>query len=253
MRKKKPAPWRYPPQIREVVLQRLAAGERLKHIGREPGLPCPESVTGWMRADPRFAAEVAQARVHGEHRRRFMLDEAKARAFLARVRAGEKIGDVLRDPAMPTPATYRAWLAASAPFAEAVHAVRLSRVAEKAERLRGRFRPYEAAVGERIYVRLWKGERLRDILRSDKAFPSLAVLARWRREAPEFERLLQVAIAGWRRRRGQARHPLTEEIEERVREAVPRSVVDTHLEPIEDPVSWEDARLERPAQGTGSG
>lgn len=50
---------------------------------------------------------------------------------------------------------------------------------------------------------------------------------------------------GWTVQRG---HDLLEEIEERIREAVPRSVVDTHLEPIEDPVSWEDTRLERPAQ-----
>jgi cation diffusion facilitator family transporter len=52
----------------------------------------------------------------------------------------------------------------------------------------------------------------------------------------------------WTVQRG---HDLLEAIEERVREAVPRSVVDTHLEPIEDPVSWEDTRLERPVQGTG--
>jgi cation diffusion facilitator family transporter len=44
-------------------------------------------------------------------------------------------------------------------------------------------------------------------------------------------------------------HDLLEQIEERIREAVPRSVVDTHLEPIEDPVSWEDTRLERPSSG----
>lgn len=50
----------------------------------------------------------------------------------------------------------------------------------------------------------------------------------------------------WSVQRG---HDLLEEIEERVREAVPRSVVDTHLEPIEDPVSWEDTRLERPNSG----
>jgi hypothetical protein len=31
---------------------------------------------------------------------------------------------------------------------------------------------------------------------------------------------------------------------------VPHSVVDTHLEPIEDPVSWEDTRLERRNEGT---
>jgi len=36
-----------------------------------------------------------------------------------------------------------------------------------------------------------------------------------------------------------------EEIEEKIRTAVPHSSVDTHLEPIEDPVSWEDTRLER--------
>lgn len=54
----------------------------------------------------------------------------------------------------------------------------------------------------------------------------------------------------WTVQRG---HDLLEEIEERVREAVPRSVVDTHLEPIEDPVSWEDTRLERPSQGMGAG
>ncbi len=46
----------------------------------------------------------------------------------------------------------------------------------------------------------------------------------------------------WTVQRG---HDLLEEIEERVRSAVPNSVVDTHLEPIEDPVSWQDARLER--------
>jgi cation diffusion facilitator family transporter len=40
-------------------------------------------------------------------------------------------------------------------------------------------------------------------------------------------------------------HDLLEEIEEQVRAAVPNSSVDTHLEPIEDPVSWSDLRLER--------
>jgi divalent metal cation (Fe/Co/Zn/Cd) transporter len=52
----------------------------------------------------------------------------------------------------------------------------------------------------------------------------------------------------WTVQRG---HDLLEEIEERIREAVPRSVVDTHLEPVEDPVSWEDTRLERPSPGAG--
>jgi cation diffusion facilitator family transporter len=52
----------------------------------------------------------------------------------------------------------------------------------------------------------------------------------------------------WTVQRG---HDLLERIEERIRSTVPNSVVDTHLEPIEDPVSWEDTRLERPSQGDG--
>ncbi|HUE95878.1 MAG TPA: cation diffusion facilitator family transporter [Longimicrobiaceae bacterium] len=40
-------------------------------------------------------------------------------------------------------------------------------------------------------------------------------------------------------------HDLLEEIERRIREAVPNSTVFTHLEPIEDPVSFEDTELRR--------
>lgn len=40
-------------------------------------------------------------------------------------------------------------------------------------------------------------------------------------------------------------HELLERMEEDIRRAVPESVVFTHLEPIEDPVSFEDVRLER--------
>lgn len=46
----------------------------------------------------------------------------------------------------------------------------------------------------------------------------------------------------WSVQRG---HDLLETIEDRVRAAVPNSTVFTHLEPIEDPVSFVDTRLER--------
>ncbi len=48
-------------------------------------------------------------------------------------------------------------------------------------------------------------------------------------------------------------HDLLEHIEERVRSAVPNSTVFTHLEPIEDPVSFEDTRLERKKPAGPSG
>jgi cation diffusion facilitator family transporter len=48
----------------------------------------------------------------------------------------------------------------------------------------------------------------------------------------------------WTVQRG---HDLLEQIEEAVRDVVPNSTVFTHLEPIEDPLSWDDLRLERRA------
>ncbi len=40
-------------------------------------------------------------------------------------------------------------------------------------------------------------------------------------------------------------HDLLERIEAEIREAVPRITVFTHLEPIEDPVAWEDVSIDR--------
>jgi cation diffusion facilitator family transporter len=50
----------------------------------------------------------------------------------------------------------------------------------------------------------------------------------------------------WNIQRG---HELLEEIERDIRRALPGSTVFTHLEPAEDPVSWEDERLDRPEGG----
>lgn len=52
----------------------------------------------------------------------------------------------------------------------------------------------------------------------------------------------------WSVQRG---HDLLEAIEEEVRSAVPNTSVFTHLEPIEDPASFADVRLERDSQAPG--
>ncbi len=49
----------------------------------------------------------------------------------------------------------------------------------------------------------------------------------------------------WSVQRG---HDLLERIEERIRRSIPRCTVFTHLEPLEDPASFEDTRLERGPQ-----
>ncbi len=47
---------------------------------------------------------------------------------------------------------------------------------------------------------------------------------------------------GWTVRRG---HTLLEEIENEIRTALPGTTVFTHLEPLDDPVSWHDTELDR--------
>jgi hypothetical protein len=43
---------------------------------------------------------------------------------------------------------------------------------------------------------------------------------------------------------------LLERIEADIRRAVPAALVFTHLEPLNDPASWEDVKLERPPPRT---
>ena len=47
----------------------------------------------------------------------------------------------------------------------------------------------------------------------------------------------------WTIQRG---HDLVERIEMDLRQALPNITIDTHLESLEDPASWEDTGLDRP-------
>jgi cation diffusion facilitator family transporter len=54
---------------------------------------------------------------------------------------------------------------------------------------------------------------------------------------------MHIQVPGsWSVQRG---HDLLEAIEDQVRQAVPSATVFTHLEPIEDPASWQDQKLDR--------
>lgn len=81
------------------------------------------------------------------------------------------------------------------------------------------------------------------------------VLDRWTEEGIQFHALrtrrsgarrfmsVHVLVPGrWTVQEG---HDLLERIEGDIRQAVPRITVFTHLEPVEDPVSWHDTTLER--------
>ena len=97
----------------------------------------------------------------------------------------------------------------------------------------------------------------------DRALPETerraieAALDRFRPQGIEFHALRTRAAAGrsfvsmhvlvpgaWSVQRG---HDVVEEIEARVRDAVPTASVFTHIEPLEDPASYQDERLDREA------
>lgn len=60
---------------------------------------------------------------------------------------------------------------------------------------------------------------------------------------------VDVLVPGaWSVQRG---HDLVEKIEAEIRAVVSESTVFTHLEPLEDPISWADEKLDRPTDGPG--
>ena len=62
---------------------------------------------------------------------------------------------------------------------------------------------------------------------------------------------LDVLVPGaWTVQQG---HDLVERIEAEIRQAVPDTIVFTHLEPVEDPVSWADESLDRSRAGSADG
>jgi len=169
-------PFAYPAPhlLKARIVERAALGETVKAICAEAGMPSKDSVQVWRRADPGFAAELAQARRVGDHRRRLAFDEAKAAAFLARVRAGARIRDVLAKPGMPSQKTYAHWRLTEASFQEALWALKGVRDKERGLRLK-------------VY--------------------------RWRKEEPEWDRAMRKAFGWGRRARGGLRSPeLTDRI-----------------------------------------
>lgn len=205
------------PQVREEILRRLNAGERLQDICAEAGMPTTACVHGWARKDPAgFKLALRAAYREGGRSRRRVCDPDKARAVLAGLAEGRRLEDVVRGPGMPSLRTFMAWRLDHGWIAEDYYRLMAVREAARREKARARFRPFDPAVAERLYVRLWSGEPLRRVLASDKAFPSLAVLSRWRGEQPQFDRQLRFVLEGWRGKRGREGHLCTPQMIEAI-------------------------------------
>ena len=184
------------------IVARVDGGEVLRAVCVSPGMPTEQTVRNWARADAAFGEALAAARRRGTWRRLWAFDEAKAAAFLARARAGEPINALIGQPGMPSRYVYRYWNATQAPFAEAVFALRQRRDAGLGERGRARRRAFDQALADRIIVRLNKGflagVRLEDVLTADPDLPCWETMMRWRREQPEFDRVLRMMISARR-------------------------------------------------------
>lgn len=205
------------PGVREEILRRLNGGERLQEICAEAGMPTAVCVYGWARKDPAgFNLALQAAYQEGGRSRRRVCDPEKARAVLAGLAEGRRLQDIVRGPGMPSMRTFMAWRLDHGWIAEDYYRLMGVREAARREKARARFRAFDPAVAERLYVRLWSGEKLRRVLASDKAFPSLAVLTRWRREQPQFDGQMRFVLGGWRVKRGREGGRCTPEMTEAI-------------------------------------
>lgn len=192
-------------RLKAEIVARVDAGETVRAVCGSPGMPSEVTVRNWTRSDAAFAAALAAAKRRGPWRRVHAFDEAKAAAFLARARAGETVNSLIGQPGMPSRATYAYWSRTLPWFAEATFALRQRRDAAIGAHGRARRRPFDQRLADRIVARLWAAHpwdlTLEDLLRSDPELPCWETVARWRREAPEFGKVMTQVLAA-RRRRG---------------------------------------------------
>nr|MEA2797302.1 hypothetical protein [Phenylobacterium sp.] len=200
------------PRLKAEIVARVGVGEVQRAIWAEAGMPGKDTVRSWAKADAAFADALAAARRRGDWARWLVFDEGKAAAFLARVRAGERIRAVLREPGMPSRGTYEHWKATQPPFAEAVFALRQRGDARLRERAKARWRGFDQPLADRIIRGLNTGLKLAAVLAADPELPCRPVVARWRREQPEFDRVLRMIFAAWRRRPAPVPAAVVEEI-----------------------------------------
>jgi len=138
--------------------------------------------------------------------------------FLARLRAGEGVRKILSARGAPiTAPVYRHWRRTQGAFAEEVHRL----VTDRRRRMSGRpAKAFDPATADRIVLAIGEGLEVQR-LGPATGFPSSTVVVRWRKERPEFDLAIRVAVRVRKRRAARARGPspdLLDEILDRVRE-----------------------------------
>lgn len=114
--------------LARTILARVADGEAIAAICREPGMPSRNSVTRWCKKKPMLARQLEAARVAGARSsaggapRRFC--PVTAEEIVGRLGSGETLTSICEDPAMPHSMTVTRWRRYQADFARAMDVAR---------------------------------------------------------------------------------------------------------------------------------
>jgi len=211
----------------EPLFHRLAAGESLESIAATPGWPSRPTLRKWARQDFDFAARVAGGRSVHATRPRFPCEPEAAQRLLLRIRLGDALNVLIRQPDMPHRRQLNAWKRQDPGFAAELEAAKAFADHERRRYGRGhhgyrrsRLR-YDEATADRIMLAVMRGATLPELGR-DPSLPTALGLKRWRRANPDFDAALRSAMKMGHRARGRARvdrhctPELTAQIEQRI-------------------------------------
>ena len=111
--------------LAERLVARVAGGELLYRVCREPGMPTAQSVGRWAKARPAFGEALRAARRAGGRPSRggggvWTYCEMTAREVFERLCEGESLNAIGADPTMPSVSTIFDWRRRIPEFADAV-------------------------------------------------------------------------------------------------------------------------------------
>ncbi len=145
---------RWSEEVADRLLTRLAAGEFLYRIARDPDMPTPEAVAKWGKERPGFgealaAARKAGGRPAGSRGPVSTYCEGIAEEIFERVCEGEALTRIGKDPTMPCVSTIFRWRRVHAQFEDLMQLgmrIRAERACDRADEL------VEAATTETAYL-----------------------------------------------------------------------------------------------------
>jgi hypothetical protein len=195
----------YCEQISGDLFFRLANGQTLDQICATPGWPSRPTIRAWAKKNSYISEALAQGRNFRRRRERYPFDAAAAQDLLHRIRLGEPLGGLLRQPGRPHRRMLNAWKRQNPDFAAELEAAKA--FADPSRRRYGRRRArmrFDQDVADRIMLAVLRGATLPELGR-DPTLPSPIGLQRWRKADPEFDAALRSAMKYGHKARGRAR------------------------------------------------